>query len=38
MIVIEPYRRADIVSLGGKLIVSGTLTTCLMGALVGVLN
>src|SRR5665647_1049544 len=33
-----PERRADIVSLGGKSIVSGTLTTCLMGAMVGVLN
>lgn len=33
-----PERRADIVSLGMKSIVSGTLATCLMGAIVGVLN
>ena len=32
-----PERREDIVSLGLKSIVSGTLTTCLMGAIVGVL-
>ena len=36
--VMAPTRRADILSLGGKSIVSGTLTTCLMGAMVGVLN
>ena len=30
-----PERRADIVSLGPKSIVSGTLTTCLLGAIVG---
>ena len=33
-----PQRRDDIVSLGLKSIVSGTLTTCLLGAIVGVLN
>jgi CNT family concentrative nucleoside transporter len=33
-----PERRDDIVALGLKSIVSGTLTTCLMGAVVGVLN
>lgn len=33
-----PRRRADIVSLGVKSIVSGTLTTCLLGAIVGVLE
>ena len=33
-----PSRRGEIVSLGVKSIVSGTLTTCLMGALVGVLH
>jgi CNT family concentrative nucleoside transporter len=33
-----PERRDDVVSLGLKSIVSGTLTTCLMGAIVGVLN
>jgi CNT family concentrative nucleoside transporter len=33
-----PERRDDIVSLGMKSIVSGTLATCLMGAIVGVLN
>ena len=36
--VMAPERRADILSLGGKSIVSGTLTTCLLGAIVGVLN
>jgi CNT family concentrative nucleoside transporter len=36
--VMAPERRADIISLGGKSIVSGTLTTCLMGAIVGVLT
>ena len=33
-----PQRRDDIVSLGPRSIVSGTLTTCLMGAIVGVLT
>jgi CNT family concentrative nucleoside transporter len=33
-----PERREEINSLGLKSIVSGTLTTCLMGAIVGVLN
>jgi CNT family concentrative nucleoside transporter len=33
-----PGRRDEINSLGLKSIVSGTLTTCLMGAIVGVLN
>lgn len=36
--VMAPERRADILSLGMKSVVSGTLTTCLMGAMVGVLN
>jgi CNT family concentrative nucleoside transporter len=36
--VMAPERRTDILSLGGKSIVSGTLTTCLMGAMVGVLS
>jgi CNT family concentrative nucleoside transporter len=36
--VMCPQRRDDIVSLGFKSIVSGTLTTCLLGAIVGVLN
>jgi CNT family concentrative nucleoside transporter len=36
--VMAPTRRADIISLGGKSIVSGTLTTCLLGAIVGVLT
>jgi CNT family concentrative nucleoside transporter len=35
--VMAPERRADIISLGAKSIVSGTLTTCLMGAIVGIL-
>ena len=33
-----PERREEINALGLKSIVSGTLTTCLMGAIVGVLN
>jgi CNT family concentrative nucleoside transporter len=33
-----PERRADVVSLGLKSIVSGTLTTCLLGAIVGMLT
>jgi concentrative nucleoside transporter, CNT family len=32
-----PERRGEIVSLGGKSIVAGTLATCLTGATVGVL-
>ncbi len=36
--VMAPDRRKDIISLGGKSIVSGTLTTCLLGAIVGVLT
>ena len=35
--VMAPERRTEINSLGLKSIVSGTLTTCLMGAMVGVL-
>jgi concentrative nucleoside transporter, CNT family len=33
-----PERRDDVLSLGGKSIVSGTLATCLMGAMVGALS
>jgi CNT family concentrative nucleoside transporter len=33
-----PSRRDDIVALGPKSILSGTLTTCLLGAIVGMLN
>ena len=33
-----PQRRDDVVALGLKSIVSGTLSTCLMGAMVGVLS
>ena len=33
-----PERREDVISLGFKAIVSGTLSTCLIGAIVGVLN
>jgi len=36
--VMAPERREEINALGLKSIVSGTLTTCLMGAIVGVLN
>jgi CNT family concentrative nucleoside transporter len=35
LVTMAPQRRADIVSLGWKSIVSGTLATCLMGAIVG---
>ena len=35
--VMAPERRADIISLGGKSIVSGTLTTCMMAAIVGII-
>src|SRR5262249_34097021 len=37
MTTMAPERRDDIVSLGLKSIVSGTLTTCLLGAIVGML-
>ncbi len=33
-----PERRDDVISLGFKSIIGGTLTTCLMGAIVGVLT
>jgi len=33
-----PERRDDVLELGGKSIVSGTIATCLMGAIVGVLS
>jgi CNT family concentrative nucleoside transporter len=33
-----PARRAEIVTLGPKTIISGTLTTCLLGAIVGALT
>jgi CNT family concentrative nucleoside transporter len=33
-----PERRDEVVSLGFKSIVSGTLATCLMGAIVGLLS
>jgi CNT family concentrative nucleoside transporter len=36
--VMAPERRDDVISLGFKSIVSGTLTTCLIGAIVGVLT
>jgi CNT family concentrative nucleoside transporter len=34
----SPERRDDIVALGFKSIISGTLATCLLGAIVGVLT
>ena len=34
----DPQRRDEVVALGLKSIVSGTLATCLMGAIVGVLT
>ena len=36
--VMAPERRADVLSLGMKSIVSGTLSTLMMGAIVGLLN
>ncbi len=36
--VMAPERRDEIVALGLKSIVSGTLSTCLLGAIVGVLS
>ena len=33
-----PERRSDIISLGGKSLVAGTLTTCLLGAIAGAMN
>jgi CNT family concentrative nucleoside transporter len=36
--VMAPERRSDVISLGMKSIVSGTLSTLLMGAIVGLLN
>ncbi len=38
MATMAPERRDDIVSLGLRSIVSGTLATCLIGAIVGALN
>jgi concentrative nucleoside transporter, CNT family len=38
MATMVPERRDDVVSLGIKSIVGGTLTTCLLGAIVGVLT
>ena len=35
---LRPAKRGEVVSLGLKSIVSGTLTTCLLGAIVGVLS
>jgi CNT family concentrative nucleoside transporter len=36
--VMAPERRAEILSLGWKSLISGTLSTCIVGAIVGVLN
>jgi CNT family concentrative nucleoside transporter len=33
-----PERRSDVISLGFKSIVGGTLTTCLLGAIVGAIS
>jgi CNT family concentrative nucleoside transporter len=38
LVTIAPERQDDIVSLGAKSIVSGTLATCLMGAIVGAIS
>jgi len=37
LVTMVPERRADVVSLGGRTIVSGTLATCLTGAMAGLL-
>jgi CNT family concentrative nucleoside transporter len=37
-LIMVPERRDDVVSLGSKSIVSGTLSTCLIGAVVGALT
>jgi len=36
--VMAPGRRDEILSLGWKSIVSGTFSTCLLGAVIGVLS
>jgi CNT family concentrative nucleoside transporter len=36
--VMAPERRAEILSLGWKSLISGTLSTCIVGAIVGVLH
>jgi CNT family concentrative nucleoside transporter len=38
LVTMAPERREDVISLGGKSIVSGTLATCVIGAIVGVLG
>jgi CNT family concentrative nucleoside transporter len=38
LLVMAPERRDDIISLGWKSILSGTLATCLLGAIVGVVS
>lgn len=38
LVAMAPARRADIVAMAPKTIVSGTLATCLTGAIVGVLS
>ena len=37
LVTMAPERRADIVGLGGRTIISGTLATCLTGAMAGLL-
>ena len=38
LVAMSPERRDDIVALAPRTIISGTLATCLMGAIVGVLS
>jgi CNT family concentrative nucleoside transporter len=38
LVTMAPARRDEVVSLGAKSIVSGTLATCLLGAIVGILE
>jgi CNT family concentrative nucleoside transporter len=38
LVTMAPERRNDVLSLGWKSIVSGTLATCVIGAIVGVLS
>ena len=38
LVAMVPARRDDIIAMAPKTIISGTLATCLMGAIVGVLT
>src|SRR5690606_24839903 len=38
LVILAPERRADIVALGGRSLVPGTLATCMTGAVVGLVT